>query len=197
MKLRALGLGLTLVVFTGCAEAGSARTAPAPAAEASLAPGVLDGNTEFESFDDAIGGVPTGDAKANDAVPFDVIEPQGLGDPVGEFMTDPTTAAPADRVVEFDFDTPYGRVVIEEASPEVDPGGWQEYLDLLVKQNGSEDLHGSFGTQEVRAGQMALTTTSEDGQHTDIRWLENKSLEVYVRGPSLSPDACTKIAAGF
>jgi hypothetical protein len=124
-------------------------------------------------------------ADAQLTVSIVVLEPTSLGDPVGIFVSDKAVPS-GERVVEFDFDTNlYGRVVVEEAPPEVPPGEWKAYLDLLVGENDNPQMHGQASVVEVRGGKLALITTTEDGSRSDIRWLENDALEIYVRGYTL------------
>ena len=100
--------------------------------------------------------------------------------------------------MEFDFaKSPYGQVVVEEITPEVSSKEWPDYVSLLVGQNGSEEMHGSASSLSVRGGSQALLTTSEDGSRTDIRWLEGPDLEIWITGPALDVDDCSKIAEAF
>ena len=100
--------------------------------------------------------------------------------------------------MEFVYDTDcYGRVVIEEHLPDMPAEGWKADADRLVAMNDDPMTHGTATLLAVRDGNDALTTTSEDGSVSDLRWLQDGKFEVLVRGPTLSLEQCVAIADGL
>lgn len=179
---------MAILALPACAPVGDvARSGSQPptAAGAEGADGVKD-------WTNVIGGLSVSDSDLQSQAPFEAVLPKGLG---RIYLLDTEAEAPRQSVVEFDYDVPgIGRVVVEEAFPEVDAKEWPAYVELLVAQNGSELLQGTAVQVSVRGGKLALMTVSGDGKRCDIRWLEYEQLEVYVRGPSLDPGDCVALA---
>lgn len=180
-------VSVATLFLSSCAERVS------PSGEGTFGPEAPSIGGESSGWSNVIGGEPT-TADSSD-VPFKAVTPAGLGETTGVFETDPEVASPSDRVIEFDFqNSSFGPVVVEELTPEVPTDRWERYVSLLEAQNGSEEMHGTASSYNVRNGSQALLTTSEDGTATDIRWLEGPDVEIWVRGPALTVDQCLEIA---
>ncbi|HCP62433.1 MAG TPA: hypothetical protein DIU14_08200 [Actinobacteria bacterium] len=127
---------------------------------------------------------------------FPILDPQGLGSPVGIFATPPSVAR-VDRVIAFVYDTAaHGRVVVQEHLPDVPADEYDAFNESLVTNNGRPGVSGTASLVTVRSGKRALITTASDGSTSDISWLEG-TFEIVVRGPALTADACIAIAEGL
>ena len=128
---------------------------------------------------------------------FPILDPQGLGSPVGIFATPPSVAR-VDRVIAFVYDTAaHGRVVVQEHLPDVPADEYDAFInESLVTNNGRPGVSGTASLVTVRSGKRALITTASDGSTSDISWLEG-TFEIVVRGPALTADACIAIADGL
>jgi hypothetical protein len=185
----------TVFALGACARAtgsGSIQPSPSQTDSSPISPPIV----LPTNLSDAIGGIRVASvSEAAQYLPFTVLDPQSLGSPEGIYVTDPSTATETDRVVEFDYTTSdFGQVVVEETTPTIPVDQWAAFEQANVAQNGSALLHGSFAVATIRDGSSGLVITSEDGSQSEIRWLESDSLEVIVRGPTLSPDQCVQIA---
>jgi hypothetical protein len=135
-------------------------------------------------------------AAAREQVPFDVLEPKGLGRPINVFVSPPGTS-PGARVVAFVYDTAeYGRVVVKEHISDVPPEKWRESLQLVVARNDDPGVSGRGDIVVIRGGQSALVTTSEDEVRSSIFFLVEE-VEISVRGPTVAFDDVVSIAEGL
>jgi hypothetical protein len=193
--------GILVVVGSlavGCAQPG----VPQGAASASPSSWIPPIEGIAVDWDKPIGGtaISLADLAAIEAkLPFTVLLPRGLGTPAGIFLSDTTSVAFEDQVVAFVYEsTPYGQVDVEESLPTEPTDEWKADAQRIVGQNGQPYTHGSTALISVRGGSgNGLTTTSEDGTISDLRWLENDALEVLVRGPKLNVQDCIEISAAL
>jgi hypothetical protein len=131
--------------------------------------------------------------------PFDILMPEGLGSPFKILMTPPENASPESRVLAFLYNSrAYGRVVILEHIPDVPVAEYEESNQKLVQISHTQsNVRGSAEIVPVRGGLPALVTTSEDGKHSTIWWLEAGSFEIVVEGPDLNFNQVIEIANGL
>jgi hypothetical protein len=148
------------------------------------------------NWDNPIEGVAVDSvAGAQAMVHFKVISPEGLGVPIGIYVTNPEAAQVNDRVVAFVYQTDfYGLVDVQEHIPDMGVDGYQADLERLAGLSGSPGVRGSGELAQIRNGTTALITTAEGGGLSDIRWLQDQSIEVLVRGPNLDAAQVEEIA---
>jgi hypothetical protein len=128
-------------------------------------------------------------------LPYEPLVPKGLGQPSRILVSRADTFAPADRAIGFVYDTPdFGRVDVVEHLQSISPQEYDAENKALLAENGKPTTHGSVQIINVRDGQQALITTSEDGKLSEIFWLERSNLEISILGPSLTSDDCQKLA---
>lgn len=140
---------------------------------------------------------PTGDpavATVQDvqtAMPMAIVVPQDLSGLISAHVS-PADRPPADRVASFVYDDPnYGRVVVEETSPQETPTQWlsaaKSYVSELNQAKSNPDstvvAMGNASLVDVRGSTEALATTGDWG---DMQWLEGPSLEIHILGPKLN-----------
>ncbi len=124
-------------------------------------------------------------AEAQKRLPFEIVVPSGLGEPVAIDITPPAVTPPDARVVAFIYDTvDYGRVVVKEGFPDVPPADYEETLSLVVEHSQEPDVEGTAEKLEIRGGKPAVVTTVEDGSRSSMAWLEGE-IEITVRGPDI------------
>lgn len=151
------------------------------------------------SSKNVIGGVPVaslGDAKHDLA--FAPFFPQGLGETVLIYQTDPETPDQKTHVIEFDFpESPFGPVRVVEFYPQFPATEWPKMIDDVLATIGKEDTHGYAEERTIRGDRSALLTVAEDRSTSTVRWYESDTLEVTVNGDALSPDEALKIASSI
>jgi hypothetical protein len=136
---------------------------------------------------------PTGDPSVADAeaaeaaMPMAIIIPQDLKGLVSIHVS-PADRPPPDRVASFVYDDPnYGRVIVEETTPQVAPDEWtstaKSYVSELNHPSSTQSTIGTASLVDVRGNTQALATTGDWG---DIQWLDNSKLELHVLGPKLN-----------
>ena len=139
------------------------------------------------------GEVVTSVQAAEASVPFEVHVPLGLGQP-SKILVSSSEVPKDERQVAFLFQTDrYGLVSIAEG-PAVPPASeWEEFIQGAVDSNGTS--HGSAEIVTLHSGARALVTTSEDGAHSDICWLDaSGTIEFCVKGPETSRNDVVEIA---
>jgi hypothetical protein len=126
---------------------------------------------------------------------FDPLVPKGLGEPSRILVSRPDDVAQDDRALGLVYDTAsYGRVTVVEDLQHVSPQEYDSENKALLAENGNPNTHGSVEIIDVRDGQQALITTSEEGNLSQIFWLERDNLEISILGPSLNSEDCQKLA---
>ena len=144
----------------------------------------------------AIGGAEASSAEsAVDSMPFAAFEPSGLGVPSAVFVRDKGSDAGA--AIEFDFDTQWGPVAVEEVSPEVDAKTWPDQVDAAVSMNGGPYTHGTATKVSIRNGHEGLLLVSEDQSESEVQWYETDQMEVYFYGSQLPSDVALKLVDGL
>jgi hypothetical protein len=145
------------------------------------------------NWDNPIDGVPVASlTQAAQSMPFQVSQPMGLGTPARILVSRPDVPTEG-RSVAFVFDTAsYGRVIVFERLPEVDPSQYDVTNEHLVAIfNGP----GALEIDLVRGGTKALVATTAEGR-TGVYWLEGK-IEFYVSGPTLTKTDALQIVNGI
>jgi hypothetical protein len=140
---------------------------------------------------------PTGDPSVADveaaeaAMPMAIIIPQNLKGLVSIHVS-PSDRPPSNRVASFVYDDPnYGRVVVEETTPQVTPDEWtstaksyvSEFNQVKSDPSPTQSASGNASLVDVRGNTQALATTGDWG---GLQWLESPKLEIHVFGPQLN-----------
>jgi hypothetical protein len=183
-------IAAALLLTVGCGTPPSISQPRAQSTE-SPAPQVDDPSTDWNN---PFGGIEVpGLGAAQQLLPFNVYEPQGLGDPVKVILT-PPEYVPERRAVAFSYDTPlYGRVVVMQHFPDVPADSWEESNQEWVAMNGQPNVSGTSEFVTVRGGTKAFVTTSEDQSLATVFWL-NDGVEFIVMGPALDRAKALEVA---
>ncbi|MEO8292081.1 MAG: hypothetical protein ABI635_02990 [Actinomycetota bacterium] len=188
-------LGVAMGVFVIGVFAKAASTPTATGAGGNSTEIDHSASHPFLPTNDAIGGVAIDDAAATSSnLPFRAFDPAGLGTPTRAFQTDPSDVTTKWAVVEFDFDTEWGPVVVEELAPSEPISTWSNAIKVAVSLNGQPYTHGTAAAVTVRGGKEALLLVSEDGSETTLEWYETRDMKMELFGPSLPSDIAVKIA---
>ncbi|MBA3728482.1 MAG: hypothetical protein H0W94_04675 [Actinobacteria bacterium] len=145
-------------------------------------------------WEDPIDGVPVETVEQAQALlDFEVLEPEGLGEPTALFIDLPDSPA----VIAFVFESPrYGPVVVKEYRPDVPAEDWDASLEELVAGNDAPTRSGRADIVTIGDALRALVTTSEDGSVSSL-FLHMGDKEISIRGPDLQFDDVVAIANGF
>jgi hypothetical protein len=132
---------------------------------------------------------------ANKLLSFDALRPQGLGRIRALFISDPRMLRLESRAVAAEFETPpYGQVNVVEEPMRLPRAEYDAENRGLLAENGSPLMHGSVSVVTIRDDKQALITTAEDGDTSDIFWMEHAGVEISISGPSLDARDCMHIA---
>jgi hypothetical protein len=175
---------LIIGVFARAAVTPSARSANATetSSDGVIAPQL--------PTDDAIGGEVVSDVTAGiSSMPFEAFEPVGLGSPRAVYQTD--------SVIEFDYDTESGPLVVEELVPQAPADTWPDQIKASLSLNGESFTHGTAAQVSIRNGKDALLLVAEDNSSATVQWYETNKIEIFVYGVGPSPDQVEKIADGI
>lgn len=123
---------------------------------------------------------------------FDAVVPADLPGPAWVMVTGPADEAMAERALAIGYDTKdYGRVVVLEAPAQETPDEWYASAETLVEATGTPGYYGSAELVDLANGTQALLTTSADGKHSTMMWVE-AGTEVAVQGPSLDREGAVE-----
>jgi len=147
------------------------------------------------NFDNPISGEAVGSlAEASQYLPFAPLDPQGLGAAQAVYVGAPKEYVDASKALALIYDTEqFGRVDVLEGVPDITPVQWLASATSWANSNGQPGHYGTAELLSIRTGVEALLTTSQDGQHSVIEWLDGP-IQVEVLGPTLDRDAVLKIA---
>jgi hypothetical protein len=175
---------LIIGVFARAAVTPSARGAGTTSAPS-------DGPTAPQlQMDNSISGEKASDTEtAISSMPFAAFDPAGLGSPRTVYKTD--------SAIEFDYDTQWGPVVVEELVPSEPVGTWDDQIKGSIALNGQSYTHGTASEVTIRKGQNALLLVAEDESSSTIEWYETDNMELYMYGTGLSSDQLVKLANGI
>jgi hypothetical protein len=175
-------------MLSGCANAQPIEQG---ATTTSRGPGVDAPSIDWEN---PINGEVVNDLTALDGkLPFDPVEPGGLGAPT-KILVGPVGSDNASLVVAFLYESSdAGLVVVKEHLPDVPAKEYESANRQLLELNGQPNVHGSFEIVTIRSGAEALITTSEDASTSSIFWLED-GIEFIVRGPGLDRERAVQVA---
>lgn len=186
-------VGLSLVSAScgglGRSSEGATRTETSASYDPNLQDNPLD---MAEPFRGAGTVVPSVEA-AQDLLPFQVHDPQGLG-PATIYVS-PQDRPAALMAVYFVYQTsPYGEVWIAESFPDIpDDEERLASYEATVASNGDPQVHSIAQVVTVRNGIPALTGTSDHDDIATIEWVE-EGVQFYVKGPTLTQDQVLSIA---
>lgn len=201
MKRWQWAVTVTLLVL-GVGVFGRAARTPNAAAGSGVDESQVDAAFDTSSPDlptsNAIAGVEVAESSAAGLdLPFAAFDPQGLGEPVAVYQTDPASGVDSrGLVVEFDYTTEWGPVVVEELVPQSPADTWKEQIQTAISLNGQSFTHGTATEVDIRGGLPALLLVSEDGSEAMMQWYEKDNLEMVLYGTSLPSDVAVKLAEG-
>ena len=183
-------LGLSVLVMAACARVRPVETGgPTPA---SLPPGdsqPTDWDHPFQGNGVQVASMEV----ASEDVSFNIVDPAGLGDANGIYVT----PGPKERAaVAFMYDSPYGRVIVIEGLPDIpDAESRMAAYEDSVAHNGHPGYWTTSTIVTLASGDPAIVGASPYSSST-IEWVTN-GVQFSVIGPELTSDQAVSIANGI
>ncbi len=120
--------------------------------------------------------------------------PEGLGQPSMVLISDPSRLSKADRAIALIYaSTADGRLVVTEYPSQETASEWASTIEQSLHANGAPGTSGSAAAFNLATGVQALSTTSQDGSISDIRWQEG-GVQTLIEGPTVTASELLRIA---
>lgn len=131
---------------------------------------------------------------AQQSTPFTILEPSELGTPSSVVVSDVDRVPLDGRAVVLIYDTQqFGRVDVFESYPDIPPEHWLETVESMVADNDPTQWTATASLVRLPDGTPCFLTVSNDGEPSQIDWLE-ASIQTSVAGPQLSGTDATDLA---